>query len=155
MVQHLRAGAVLVVGILLLALPFDARVRGVVGPALKPFRIAQTWSLYSTGPRELRRFEVWVDGQLTYRAGDRAHRWRRHTLTYRRVRPTIVHSCIGDGRNRAHLVAWLLRELRDDHPEAKEVVVRCTVTPFPGGGAETVEMAAIAHAPDWVPELTP
>lgn len=145
---HARAVAVLVVGLLIAILPFRREVAQVFGPVLQPLRIAQSWTLYGTGPMIVRRFEVLVDGQLVYRAGDGAYPWRRATFTYRRVRPTVVHTCIGDGKNARHLARWVVAEARAEFPEAQEIVLRCTTTPWPDG-EQAVEYLARAAAPEW------
>ncbi len=148
---HLRAVLVLVAGLLLAGLPFvSADTRQELSWLQGPLRIAQTWGLYGTAPRRRRHFEVWVDGALVYRAGDAAHRWRRAAFTYRRVRPLVVHTCMGDGKNQRPLVRWVLRKARADFPDAAEVAIRCTIGPWPMDEGEVEqELYVLAAAPDW------
>ena len=148
---HIRAILVLIAGTLIVILPFIRTTRGVrdaFGPLERPFRIAQTWNLYGSGPSVLRRFEVLVDGEVRYRAADAEHTWRKPSFTYRRVRPIVVNVCMKRSKNARPFYAWVVRKARETWPDAQKVELRCTQSKFPDG--PPTEMLRIeATAPEW------
>jgi hypothetical protein len=132
----------------------NARVRMPIvrwfEPLQRPLRIAQSWSLYPRGPAKVRRFEVLVDGQVVYRSNDDDADWLASVLRYRRVRPIVGATCNNRSKNDDELVDYVVREARADFPQATEIVVRCTVSPWPGTSPKP-SRSFVASAPDFRP----
>ncbi len=147
--DHARAAAILVAGFLMILLP-----TGVVPKSVKqiqrPLRIAQSWGLYAGGPNKIRKFEVWVDGDLKFRGGDREHDWLRSELRYRRIRPVAGTTCRETSGNTDVLLVWLAKRARQDFPGAQSMTVRCTVDDWPGVDPDPTEILRFdLSAPDW------
>ncbi len=122
-------------------------------PIQKPFRIAQNWSLYRDGPARVRRLEVRIDGELRYRSLDSEHAWLAPQLRSRRLRPVVESSCRytnNKAKNWRGLTRFIAERALEAWPEATQVELTCTVSPFPGEDPEpTHRMDALA--PDWQP----
>jgi len=146
----------------------DSKDQGVIGrfnravrvplirplePIQKPFRIAQNWSLYRDGPARVRRLEVWVAGELRYRSLDSEYDWLAPQLRSRRLRPVVESSCrytSGKARNWRGLTRYVAERALERWPEATQVQLTCTVSPFPGEDARPTHRME-ASAPDWTP----
>lgn len=103
----------------------------VLTPLQRPLRLAQSWGLYGAGPRDVRRFEIYVDDRLVYRSADPEHAWLRAELRYRKLRPIVDAHCTGESKNSEGLAGWIVARAREDFPEATAVRIGCTVRPWP------------------------
>ncbi len=81
-------------------------------PLQRPLRIAQSWSLYGSGPNRIVRMEILVDDELWFRAGDPEHTFQKAFLRYRRIRPIAVHTCLDDSKHSQRLVEILADRVR-------------------------------------------
>jgi len=139
----------------LLAADFQHHVRRPITSALshleRPLRLAQSWNLYGVGPNRMVRFEVLVDDEPWFRAADPEHSYRKSFLRYRRIRPVVVNTCLDKSRHSERLVELLVQDVRADAPDAREVVVRCTSTPWPGNGDGKEIVRWTAEGPTWEP----
>lgn len=120
----------------------------------RPFRVKQSYNLYRNGPPRVRRLEITVDGRLVYRTSDPAHRWRGAQLSSRRLRPVVEHTAQGDSRNWEGLARYVAREARRDFPQARRVVLRAVVGPYPGTDLRPAHRVVL-EAPDWIPRREP
>ena len=126
-------------------------VERALAPLQRPLRLAQSWSLYGSGPDRVVRGEVWVDGELWFRSGDPEHAWQSSFLRFRKIRPVLDTTCNGNSPNARHLVAFLAARARRERPETREVMFRCTATRWPGNGEEKEKARWTTSAPDWEP----
>jgi hypothetical protein len=118
-----------------------------LAPLQRPLRIAQGWALYGAGPNKVKRFELWADGQLVYRSHDPSARWLAGPLRYRRIRPIVAALCGKRSKSDEQLVRYLGRRAGSELG-ARELVARCTVSPWPGTQPqESVRFEATA--PQW------
>jgi hypothetical protein len=118
----------------------------------RPLRIAQKWSLYGSGPNEVRRFQVFADGELLYRSGEPHHSGGRvlhPLLRYRRIRPILVNTCDDKGKNGDRLPQYVLDQVRTLRPDATQIHLECTSSPWPGDTPEVTHRWTAA-GPDWV-----
>lgn len=113
-------------------------VRGPIVAAFTPlertFRIRQNWSVYRAGPPRVGRLEVWVDGALLYRSADPEHRWRRAWLANRHVRPAVdgLVTRLEKAKQGDTARALVVELASRDFPDADEVVIVATASPYPG-----------------------
>jgi hypothetical protein len=118
-----------------------------LAPLQRPLRIAQSWSLYGTGPNKVKRFEVWADGRLVYRSHDPSARWLASTLRYRRIRPIVAALCGKRSKSDEQLVRYIGKRAERELG-AREIVALCTVSPWPG--TQPREFVRFeAEAPRW------
>lgn len=120
----------------------------VIEPLQRPLRIAQAWSLYGGGPGRVKRLEIEIDGVLRHRSKDPAHDWLASTLTYRKIRPIVSAICGKRSRNTDQMLQFVARRAARDFSDVREVVVRCTSSPWPGDEPEEILRYRMA-APDW------
>ncbi len=171
LIRHVRAIAVLGVGLALLLLGFPgldflkADRPGALGdlnrariwlvaplePLQRPARIAQSWGLYRDGASRVRRLEIRVDGVLRHRSLDPEADWLALELRSRRLRPVMESSCQWSN-SRAHnwrgLTRFVAARALEDWPEAREVTLTCTSARFPGQQERPTHQLS-AHAPAW------
>lgn len=131
-------------------LPFDLPGHGWLAPLQRPLRIAQSWNLYGLGPNNAWVFEVWIEGEVAYRAGDDEHTWMRPAFRYRRVRPVAVNTCRESSKNAVGLAAFVVNAALAVNPEVTEVEIVCTRSPWPGLEPEETYRLTM-RAPDWTP----
>ena len=116
-------------------------------PIERLFRIKQSWHLYGSAPRQVRRLEIHVDDRLVFRSRDREHDWRAEQLENRRVRPTVkTLATKPDGYNWKGLGRFIVDGVRQDFPDARLVRITGTVT---AGAGTRVSHGREARAPDW------
>lgn len=101
-----------------------------VTPLQRPLRLAQAWGLYGRGPRDVRRLEIAVDGQVVYRSNDPEARWLRSVLRYRKIRPIVDAHCGGHSKNSLGLSRYIARKALEEWPDAQEIEIRCVVRPW-------------------------
>ena len=121
----------------------------LVAPLQRPLRLAQAWGLYGRGPNFVRTFEVRVDGELVYRAGDPDYDWHRSVFRYRKIRPILDAHCGGTSKNSRGLSRYIARAARQDWPEAKVVEVSCSVREWDGSGSVQVRQRRRLTGPKW------
>ena len=125
-------------------------------PPQRPFRIAQSWSLYRDGPAQVRRLEVYVDGELRHRSLDDEADWLNPVLRARRIRPVVESTCRYDNhkaRNWKGLTRLIGERAAEDFG-ATHVELVCTKARFPGADAEVAHRME-ARAPEWTPRRLP
>ena len=132
---------------------FDAHVRRPLARRVKPverlFRVSQEFHLYRDGPRRVDRLEVLVDGAVVYRTRDPERNWRAVQLGNRRFRPMVATAAQKpEAVNQKGISRWIVGAVREDFPEAGEVLIRATRTRF-GIEEPRVRFSRIARAPDW------
>ncbi|MEZ4240191.1 MAG: hypothetical protein R3F59_29365 [Myxococcota bacterium] len=120
----------------------------VLEPLQRPLRIAQAWALYGGGPGRVRRLEIRVDGQLVHRSKDPSAAWLAPTLKFRRIRPIVSAICGKRSKNTDNMLRFVAGRVRRDFPDAREAVVECTSSPWPGTDPQVALHYRMA-APDW------
>jgi hypothetical protein len=122
-------------------------------PLQKPFRIAQTWSLYRDGPGKVRRLEVRIDGEPVYRSGDAELDWLAPQLESRRIRPVAETTTrLRQSRNWWGLTRLVVQSARRDFPQTEKVEIVALSGSFPGENLRE-KHRIVATAPDWHPAL--
>jgi len=130
-----------------------------LAPIQRPLRIEQSWTLYGAGPSNIRRVEIYLDGDLYFRSQDAEYDWLAPQMTYRRLRPMVETMGRKPGATNQSgpvrlAVVFGQRLFAQDGGELTEVEVVVTETPFPDQlRPAPVHHRLIARAPDWEPEL--
>lgn len=133
-----------------MAIELSARrpLEEALSPLQRPLRLAQEWALYGAGPAAAHRMEIRVDSVLVHRTQDPEHDWLSLQLRHRRIRPMVETVVMKPApENRPGLERYILAQARDRWPEAQEVTLQFTKTPY--HGEEAIYRVRAARAPGW------
>ena len=119
-------------------------------PMQSVFRIAQNWGLYGSGPSRIRRIRIDVDRETVYLTNDLDLRWRVDQLSHRKIRPMPdTMSMKADAYNWTGFQRWVLEEVREDFPDAREVDILAIWTAREPDADSYIHHGRHAEAPDW------
>ena len=114
------------------------------------FRISQNWGLYGSGPNVVRRIRIDVDQETVYLTNDPDLRWHAPQLTHRKIRPMPdTMSAKADAYNWTGFQRWVLEEIKQDFPNAREVDILAVWTARKEGATSYIHHGRHAEAPDW------
>lgn len=118
-------------------------------PLEVPFRLKQSWSLYTDGPKRVMRLEVRVDGRVVSRTGDPDYPWLTDALQSRRLRAMVARLVKeGESRNERGLTRWVGRRASEDFPGCQEVILAAMWGEWPGEELRE-HHRFVVRAPEW------
>ncbi len=133
----------------------NRKVRVPIAKSLIPiqsfFRISQSWGLYGAGPSWVRQIQIEVDGQPVYLTNSSELTWRAAQLSHRKIRPMPETMSIkAEAFNWTGFSRWILKETREDFPEATDIRILAIWTSRALDAEPYIHHGRQASAPDWV-----